>query len=104
MIELKGREMGLFWNAWAYCEWMDWVVKNPERSSLSGEVQKAAIMSKAYCDVHGGKPFTVKEILALDVYELNQLLVAVRMQEEQDSTRTVEAEPANEGNAKSAAQ
>lgn len=102
MLEINGREIGLSYSVWAHCEFNDWVVKNAERSYVSAIVQKAAIMSKAYCRIHGGEPLTVKEILDLPEYVFEDLAIAVNDQEKADSTRTVEVE-ADQGNAKGAA-
>ena len=103
MLEINGRKIGLYYSVWAHCEFNDWVVKNAERSYVSAIVQKAVIMSKAYCDKEGGKPLTAKEILGLPEYIFEELAQAVMDQEKADSTRTVEAEEPS-GNVESAAQ
>jgi len=104
MITINDREVGLFYSVWAVCEFNDWIVEHPDRSYASATVQKAVIMSKAYCDVHGGKPLSVSEILNLPAYVFNELMEAVAEQEKLDSTRTVVTETVTEKNAESSAE
>lgn len=104
MLEINGREIGLFYSVWAHCEWNDWILKNQDRSYASALVQKAVIMSKAYCDENGGKPLATKEILNLPEYVFEELSKAVMEQEAADSVRTVETDDSDAKNAESAAQ
>ena len=53
-MNLNGKEYGFAYTVWAHCEYNDWIVKNPNSSYARAVVQKAVIMSKAYCDIHGG--------------------------------------------------
>ena len=104
MFKVNGKEYGFYYSVWAHCELNDWIVKNPERSYASAIVQKAVIMSKAYCKVHGGTPLTPKDLADLPVYVFSELDAALAEQEKADSERTVEVADEKPGNAESAAQ
>ena len=104
MFKVNGKEYGFYYSVWAHCEFNDWIVKNAERSFVSAVVQKAVIMSKAYCKVHGGSPLNAKEILDLPEYVFEELVIALNEQEKIDSERTVEVAEGGQGNAGSSAQ
>ena len=104
MFKINGKEYGFYYSVWAHCEFNDWIVKNADRSYVSAVVQKAVIMSKAYCKTHGGSSLNAKEILDLPEYVFEELAVALAEQEKHDSERTVEVAEDGQGNAKSAAQ
>lgn len=92
-MQINGKEYGFFYSVWAHCEFNDWVVKNPKASMASAMLQRAAIMSKAYADAHGGPVLTVKEVLELPAYVFNELVAETEAAEKRDSERTVESEP-----------
>lgn len=104
MFKINGKEYGFYYSVWAHCELNDWIVKNPERSYASAIVQKAVIMSKAYCKVHGGTALTPKDLADLPVYVFGELDTVLAEQEKADSERTVEVADEKPGNAESAAQ
>ena len=104
MFEVNGREIGLFYSVWAHCEYNDWIVKNQNTSVVRAIIQKAVIMSKAYCDVNGGKPLDPKEIMSLPEYVFEDLVDAVTEQEKTDCERTVEAEEPKGKNEEGAAE
>jgi hypothetical protein len=103
-MKINGKEYGFYYSVGAVCDFNDWVVKNPERSYSSAVMQKAVVMSKAYCKVHGGTPLTLKELVDLPAYVLTDLDNALAEQEKKDSERTVEVAEDKSGNAESAAQ
>ena len=103
MIEINEKEYGLYYSVWAHCEFNDWVVANGEKSYVHAIIQKAVIMSKAYCDVHGGTPLSPKELMGLPSYVFTELAVAVEEQEKADSARTVETKEVKSKNAKGSA-
>ena len=77
MFKINGKEYGFYYSVWAHCEFNDWIVKNANRSFVSAVVQKAVIMSKAYCKVHGGASLNAKEILDLPEYVFEELAAAL---------------------------
>ena len=91
---INGKEYGFAYTVWAHCEYNDWIVKNPKSSYARAVVQKAAIMSKAYHDIHGeGEIFNPKDVMNLPAYIFNELLAETDAAEERDSKRTVESAP-----------
>lgn len=103
MVKINGKEYGFFMNAWAMCEINDWIIAHGQgRSAESAMVQKAAIMNKAYTDVHGGEKLTTKEVLALPAWEFGILCDEISKQEAIDCRRTVEDEPVEEDEGKNA--
>jgi len=103
MLNINGKEYGLLYTVWAHCEFNDWVVKNGERSYVSAIIQKAVIMSKAYCDVNGGTSLNPKELMTLPKYVFDEIAVAIEEQEKADSERTVETKEVKSKNAKGSA-
>ena len=105
MLEINGREIGLTYTVGAHCEFQDWIVKRGKDVSADhGVVQKALIMSKAYCEKNGGSPLTYEEVKDLPFYVLLELAEAVAKQEAKDSERTVETEEPKGKNGESAAE
>lgn len=93
---INGKEYGFFYSVWAHCEYNDWIVKNPNSSYARAVVQKAAIMSKAYHDIHGeGEILNPKDVMNLPAYIFNELLAETDAAEKRDSERTVEAVPSS---------
>ena len=91
---INGKEYGFFYSVWAHCEYNDWIVKNPNSSYARAVVQKAAIMSKAYHDIHGeGEILNPKDVMNLPAYIFNELLAETDAAEKRDSERTVESAP-----------
>ena len=91
---INGKEYGFFYSVWAYCEFNDWVVKNPKASLASAMIQRAVIMSKAYADVNGGGPvLNAKEIMNLPKYVFDEIIAETDRAEKRDSERTVESAP-----------
>ncbi len=103
-MKINGKEYGFFYSVGAVCDINDWIVKNPERSYYSAVMQKAVVMSKAYCKKHGGTPLTLKDLIDLPAYVLLELETVLTEQEKKDSERTVEIAEDKSGNAESAAQ
>ena len=95
-MQVNGREIGFFYSVWAHCEFNDWVVKNPRSSYATAVIQKAAIMSKAYNDLHGIKepPLDPKELRNLPKVVFDELVMETEAAEKRDSERTVESAPA----------
>lgn len=93
-MKLNGKEYGFAYTVWAHCEYNDWIVKNPNSSYARAVVQKAVIMSKAYCDIHGGgNILDAKDVMNLPAYVFNELLEETDAAEKRDSERTVESAP-----------
>ena len=91
---INGKEYGFFYSVWAHCEYNDWIVKNPNSSYARAVVQKAAIMSKAYHDIHGeGEILNPKDVMNLPAYVFNEILTETDAAEKRDSERTVESAP-----------
>ena len=91
---INGKEYGFFYSVWAHCEFNDWVVKNPNSSYASAIIQKAVIMSKAYCDIHGGgNILDAKDVMNLPKYVFDELIAETDAAEKRDSERTVESAP-----------
>lgn len=91
-MEINGRFYGFLWSIGAYCDYSDYVVSHGEVSVARANIEKAAIMSRAYCAANGGDPLTVAEINALPMYELDALMAAVGEAESAGNERTVESE------------
>lgn len=95
-MNLNGKEYGFAYTVWAYCEYNDWIVKNPSSSYARAVVQKAVIMSKAYCDIHGGgNILDAKDVMNLPKSVFDVLLAETDEAEKRDSERTVEAVPSS---------
>lgn len=102
MLNINGKEYGLFWSVWANCEYEDWLLSREKVSYPRAFVQKAVIMNKAYRDANGGgNELKTKDLLSLPASELNAIMDAVTAQELLDSGRTVEAEADDQENAES---
>ena len=101
---INGKEFGFFYSVGAVCDFNDWVVKNPERSYASAVMQKALLMSKAYCKKHGGTPLSPKDFIDLPARVFTEIEATITAQEKADSERTVEVAEDKSGNAESAAQ
>lgn len=95
-MNLNGKEYGFAYTVWAHCEFNDWIVKNPSSSYARAVVQKAVIMSKAYCDIHGGgNILDAKDVMNLPKSVFDVLLAETDEAEKRDSERTVEAVPSS---------
>lgn len=91
---INGKEYGFAYTVWAHCEYNDWIVKNPNSSYARAVVQKAVIMSKAYCDIHGGgNILDAKDVMNLPKSVFDVLLAETDAAEKRDSERTVESAP-----------
>ena len=93
MVEINGKEYGLFYSVRAHCEYDDYVCEHPNVSVTRAIIQKAIIMSKAYCDIHGGTPLKSADIMNLPNSEYMKLMKAVVEQEAKDSGIEIETEP-----------
>ena len=103
MVELNGKEYGLFYSVKAHCDYDDYVCEHQNVSVTRAIIQKALIMSKAYCDLHGGTPLKSADIMGLPNREYMKLMKAVAEQEAEDSNSEIETEP-TEKNAVSSVQ
>lgn len=93
MVELNGKEYGLFYSVKAHCDYDDYVCEHQNVSVTRAIIQKALIMSKAYCDLHGGTPLKSSDIMGLPNSEYMKLMKAVAEQETMDSNIEIETEP-----------
>ena len=93
MVELNEKEYGLFYSVKAHCDYDDYVCEHQNVSVTRAIIQKALIMSKAYCDLHGGTPLKSADIMNLPNSEYMKLMKAVVEQEAKDSGIEIETEP-----------
>lgn len=90
-MKIHDKEVGFLFTVGAFCDYNDYVVKNPEVSIATANLYKAELMSRAYSKVHeGAEPVTVEELRSLMMYELDDVLKAVKAAETEGSKRTVE--------------
>lgn len=90
-MKIHDKEIGFIYTVGAFCDYNDYVVKNPEVSVATANLYKAELMSRAYAKVHpGAEPITVDELRDLMVYELEDVLNAVKAAEAAGSKRNVE--------------
>lgn len=88
---IHDKEIGFLYTVGAYCDFNDYVVANPEVSIATANLYKAEIMSKAYAQVHPeAQPITVSELRSLMLYELEDVIKAVKDAETAGSVRKVE--------------
>lgn len=102
-MTINGREIHFAYTTWAYVEYNEWLVKNPDVSVAKARVQLAIIMHKAYLDangIKGEKCLTPEELYPLPVGRLEMLLKEAENQRAEDSKTDIEVEGKN---AKSAA-
>lgn len=90
-MKVNGKEVGFLYNVGVYCDFNDWCVANGSASVASAELVKAEYMSRAYAKKNGIDDFiTVPELRDLMVYELKDVLEAVKQAEEAGSKRRIE--------------
>lgn len=90
-MKIHDKEVGFLYTVGAFCDYNDYVVKNPEVSVATANLYKAEIMSRAYTKVHPeAEPVTVDELRDLMVYELQDVLNAVKEAETAGTKRNVE--------------
>ena len=103
MVNINGKEYGLFYSIGANIAFNNWVLEHKNACFIEGEVQKLLYMMYAYNDTHGIKdePVSKDIIMNLPNSELAAILEAVKAQEKQDTDRKVEAEPVKGKNTES---
>lgn len=90
-MKIHDKEVGFLYTVGAYCDYSDYVVANPNVSIATAGLHKAEIMSREYAKINeGSEPVTVDELRSLMVYELNDVLEAVKQAEAEGAKRTVE--------------
>ena len=90
-MKIHDKEVGFLYTVGAFCDYNDYVVANPEVSVATANLYKAAIMSKEYAKVHeGAEPVTVDELRSMMVYDLQEVLDAVKAAEVAGTKRNVE--------------
>lgn len=90
-MKIHDKEIGFLYTVGAYCDFNDYVVANPEVSVATANLHKAEIMSKAYAQAHPeAQPITVSELRSLMLYELEDVIKAVKDAETAGSVRKVE--------------
>lgn len=90
-MKINGKEVGFLYNVGAFCDYNDYVVANPSVSVATANLYQAEIMSREYAKQHeGAEVITVEELRGLMVYELKEVLDAVKAAEKEGSKRTVE--------------
>lgn len=104
MININGKEYGLFLSVGARIAIDNALIENPAMGATEGWVVYAVEMNKAYNQAHGikGNGLKREDILALPSYVADQLNEAITKQIEVDSTVSVETKEAKGKNAKSA--
>ena len=101
-MKIHDKEVGFLYTVGAFCDYNDYVVKNPEVSVATANLYKAELMSRAYAKVHeGAEPVTVDELRDLMLYELEDVLNAVKAAETAGSKRNVETVETGKKRAKS---
>ena len=101
-MKIHDKEVGFLYTVGAFCDYNDYVVKNPEVSVATANLYKAELMSRAYAKVHGdSEPVTVDELRELMLYELEDVLNAVKAAETAGSKRNVETVETGKKRAKS---
>ena len=101
-MKIHDKEVGFLYTVGAFCDYNDYVVKNPEVSVATANLYKAELMSRAYAKVHEGtEPVTVNEVRDLMLYELEDVLNAVKAAETAGSKRNVETVDTGKKRAKS---
>ena len=103
-MKIHDKEVGFLYTVGAFCDYNDYVVKNPEVSVATANLYKAELMSRAYAKVHkddGAEPVTVNELRELMLYELEDVLNAVKAAETAGSKRNVETVETGKKRAKS---
>lgn len=93
-MKINGKEVGFIYTIGAFCDYSDYVVKNPEVSTSTANLHKIEIMSREYAKLHEeAEVITVDELRGLMIYELQDILEAVKKAEEEGTVRKVETEP-----------
>lgn len=92
---INGKEYGFFYDVEAYCEYEDFIIKNPEVGKATATIELAIIMNREYNKKNGIKDPVLKrsDIAQLPFYEYKELETTVNAQIKLDSERTVEAAP-----------
>ena len=95
MININGKEYGLFYSVGVNVYFIAWVIKNPKATYVEGMIQKCIYMIKAYNDANGlpDDAPTKEEIFQMPNAVFNDILAAVEAQEALDNERKVEAKP-----------
>ena len=101
-MKIHDKEVGFLYTVGAFCDYNDYVVKNPEVSVATANLYKAELMSRAYAKVHeDAEPVTAEELRDLMVYELEDVLNAIKAAETAGSKRNVETVDTGKKRAKS---
>lgn len=105
MVNINGKEYGLFYSIEAHIEIDNFIIANPAASMTEGVIVRAIAMNEAYNKVHkGGNVLKKEDLLALPNSIFTLLATAVEEQEKADSVISVETEKPKGKNAKSAGQ
>lgn len=105
MININGKEYGLFYSIEAHIAIDNFIIANPAASMTEGVIERAIAMNTAYNKVHkGGNVLKKEELLALPNGIFTMLATAVEEQEKADSVISVETEKPKGKNAKSVGQ
>lgn len=101
-MEINGREIGFFYSVLAHIKADRLVSGNPSMPVSEWILHKAVFMSEAYNKAHGIKEgaLTLDEIYSLPNSKFDELVEAVKKQEEEDTKTKVQVK---EKKAKSAA-
>lgn len=90
-MKIHDKEVGFIYTVGAFCDYNDYVVANPDVSIATANLKKAELMSKEYARIHPeSNAITVDELRDLMVFELHDVLEAVKAAETAGSKRNVE--------------
>lgn len=98
MINVNGKEYGLFYSVGARCKSENYIVNNPKASIVEFKIQQVIYMAEAYGQKNKvDQKLTQAMIYALPNMDLEEILEEAEKQIEADSTKTVESEPEKNG-------
>lgn len=90
-MKVNGKEIGFLYTVGALCDYTDWCVSNPKKSTVSASLVKAEYMSREFARANGTKDIvTADELRKLLPYELEEILAEVQKAEEKGSRRQIE--------------
>lgn len=93
-MKINNKEVGFIYTTGVFCDYSDYIVSHPDVSTATARLYEAEIMSREYAKLHDdAEPITVEELRGLMVYEMQEVVEAVKQAESEGSARKVETEP-----------
>lgn len=91
-MKINGKDVYFAYTVGAYCDFSDYVVKNPEVSTATATLHKAVFMARAYNLANGiDGELTIDELRAMPAADMVMLKAELDKAEKEGSQRTVEA-------------